>query len=167
MNSYESSRLALANHGPSKVVIIYMDTGCLGRWVSFWKTCRSNSQLFERPLICTAENEQDCVIVGLTLGRPGPKQIDIMVQHPSEVCEPHVSWTLTSMSRCIQITLLRLQEVFGRQIVGLWIGGVWVDHFSRVRKTFPGSKCAGKSLKFHRKSDPDLISGSEFCNFRA
>ena len=30
------------------MLIIYLDTGCLSRWVILWKPCRSNSQLFQR-----------------------------------------------------------------------------------------------------------------------
>ena len=33
------------------VVIIYLDTGCLGRWASFWKTCQINSHLFQSRVI--------------------------------------------------------------------------------------------------------------------
>ena len=33
------------------VVIIYLDTGCLGRWAPFWKTCRVNSQVFQSRVI--------------------------------------------------------------------------------------------------------------------
>ena len=31
------------------VIIIYLDTGCLGRWVALWEPCRINSQLFPTP----------------------------------------------------------------------------------------------------------------------
>ena len=34
------------------VVVIYFDTGCLGRWASWWKTCRSNSQLLQCRVHC-------------------------------------------------------------------------------------------------------------------
>ena len=108
------------------VVIIYLDTGCLGRWVSLWNICRSNSQLFQRRLTCSSERrvETDCRLLqghGNVMN-----SIDIMITHASDICDPHVSWTLTSMSRCIHITLIRLQDVWLANFVttGLVMPGV-------------------------------------------
>ena len=110
------------------VVIIYLDTGCLGRWVSLWKTCRSNSQVFQRRLTCSSERTEDadCQLLKGRHSRNGPTDIDIMFLHASDTCDPHVSWTLASMSRCIHITLIRLQEVWLAKFVttGLVMPGV-------------------------------------------
>ena len=52
--------------------------------------------------------------------------------------------------------------VFGRHLVGVWIGGVWNRHFPESEKyIFQRPKFAGKSPKFRRKSDFCKISGSE------
>ena len=97
-------------------VIIYLDTGCLGRWVSLWKPCRSNSQLFQKHLRCSSWNYyEEC---GLDRSSTDHNlestdyKIDLTIIRLSDICDPHVSWTLISMSRCIHITLLRLQEVW-------------------------------------------------------
>ena len=92
-------------------VIIYLDAGCLGRWVSLWKPCRSNSLLFQRRLTCTQENEQDCAL-GLEHWLYVPWDVDIMILRPSDICQPRYSLSSTSMSRCIHISLLRLQEIW-------------------------------------------------------
>ena len=101
------------------VVIMCLDTGCLGRWVSLWRPCRGSSrQMFQRRLLCTAENQRDCIL-GPTVG------IDIMVQSSSDICEPHFSWSSTSISNCMHISLLRLQEMLLTKFVmiGLVIPG--------------------------------------------
>ena len=35
------------------VILIYLDTGCLGRWVSLWQPCRSSQESFEYRLLCS------------------------------------------------------------------------------------------------------------------
>ena len=103
------------------VVIMYLDTGCLGRWVALWKPCRrSNRQSFRLSLMCNTENRRDCdlfkiknahapTFLGFKVERFG---MDITVVRSSDVCDPHVSWSTTSMSSCIHIALLRLQEIW-------------------------------------------------------
>ena len=90
------------------ILIIYLDIGCLARWVILWKPCRRNSQLLERHLVCTEENGQDCKDMGLRR----TFNMDVMVLRSNDLCEPHFSWSSTSISRCIQISLLRLQEIW-------------------------------------------------------
>ena len=85
------------------VVIMYLDTGCLGRWVELWKPCRTNQQLFQLSLICTQEDEQDCVNIYW--------EVNIPVVRASDICDPHPSWSLASIATCIHISLLRLQEI--------------------------------------------------------
>ena len=86
------------------VVVMYLDTECLGRWTALWKPCRTNRQLFQHRLICTARNHRDCSAI---LKRR--MNMDITILRESDMCDPHFSWDPTSMSRCIQISLLRLQ----------------------------------------------------------
>ena len=103
------------------VVIIYLHTGCLGRWVSWWKTCQINSHLFQSRVI---HNDVESMLPELdTL--PGDFNLDITVLRPSDICDPHVSWSFSSMSRCIHITLLRLQEI-------------WLSKFITTGMAMPG-----------------------------
>ena len=120
----------LANCVIPVVVIIFLDTGCLGRWVSLWKTCRSNSQQFQARVVCSAGDDTSCPRLR-SVNIRGP--IDFMVLQSSDICEPHVSWTLTSMSRCVHITLIRMQEV-------------WLAKFVTTGLVMPGVKLMGKSL---------------------
>ena len=89
------------------IIIIYLDTGCLGRWAALWKPCRSNRQLFERSLICNFQNQRDCRSGWISR----TWEIDIVVARSSDICNPHHSQSLTYMSTCIHISLLRLQEI--------------------------------------------------------
>ena len=90
------------------VVIMCLDTGCLGRWVSLWNPCqRSNSQMFQRRLICTTERDRDCDV-----GLPRFLDIDIIIQSSSDICDPHFSWSSASISSCIHTVLFRLQEIW-------------------------------------------------------
>ena len=91
------------------VVIIYLDTACLGRWVLLWKQCRSTSSLFQ-----------------YYFRFPSTYDIDVMVLRQSDICEPHFSWSSNSMSRCIHISLLRLQEIWLTKFIttGLVMPGV-------------------------------------------
>ena len=49
-----------------------------------------------------------------------------MTMRGSDICDPHDSWSLTSMSRCIHISLLRLQEILLAKLVttGLVMPGI-------------------------------------------
>ena len=89
------------------LVIIYLDAGCLGRWVYLWRPCRGNSGLFGHRLICTEDNGRDCYET-IT----GDLNIDIMVVRSDDICDPHFSLSASSMSRCVHISLLRLQEIW-------------------------------------------------------
>ena len=101
------------------VVLIYLDVGCLGRWVSLWRPCRSSSQIFQRPF------EHDDIY------EPGggleEKTASFgMLLQQSDICNPHYPWSSTSMSSCIHVSLLRLQEIWLRKFVttGLVMSGV-------------------------------------------
>ena len=111
------------------VVIIYLDTGCLARWVTLWKPCRSNSQLLQRSLICTRVKFEDCEDMGLDPFAG----ISITVLHSSDVCEPRFSWSSTSISRCIHTSLLRLQEI-------------WLPKFITMGLLMPGLSLLGGRL---------------------
>ena len=52
-------------------------------------------------------------------------------------------------------------KIFGRHLVGVWIGGVWNGHFPESEKYFSEAEFPGESLKFRRQSDFYQISGSE------
>ena len=101
-----------------------IDTGCLGRWVSLWKPCRSNCSLFQSRLVCTAENEQDCSLFK-TIRKSG-FTVDIMVLRSSDICDPRFSWSSNSISRCIHVGLLRMQEIWLPKFIttGLVMPGV-------------------------------------------
>ena len=124
------------------VVIIYLDTGCLGRWVSLWKKCRSNSQLFQRRLICSTGVEEDCRLLASRQSGHGQSGFDFVIIHASDICDPHVSWTLTSMSGCIHIVLIRLQEVWLAKFIttGLVMPGV---NFMRNKLPTESSEVVG------------------------
>ena len=107
------------------VVIIYLDTGCLGRWLSLWKPCQSNRQMFQQRLICTASNDQDCSLLLLQTDSNARPSLDTMVVRSSDICDPHGLWTFYSMSRCIHITLMRLQEI-------------WLTKFLTIGLVMPG-----------------------------
>ena len=104
------------------LIIMYLDTGCLGRWVGLWKPCRSNRQMFQSRLICKTENDRDCE--GSSLLKYW--EIDIAVVRSSDICDPHYSWSSASMSSCMHISLLRLQEIWLAKFVttGLVIPGI-------------------------------------------
>ena len=106
------------------VVIIYLDTGCFGRWVSWWKSCRSNSQFLRRSLSCNPQNSQGCRY--FDLGESASMNIDIRVLRPSDICNPHFSWSFASISSCVHISLLRLQEIWLTKFIttGLVMPGV-------------------------------------------
>ena len=111
------------------VVIIYLDTGCLGGWVSLWKPCRSHRHLFDHRLICTTNNNQDCVRHMMQAFN-----IDIMVVRASDICDPHFSWNSNSMARCIHISLLRLQEIWLTKFVTT---GVLMPGIALLRNKLP------------------------------
>ena len=94
-------------------VIVYLDTGCLGRWVALWKPCRSNRQLFQLHWSCNALHGE-CRLGSI---QDEGWEIDIIVVSASEICDPHFPWTATSMSSCIHISLLRLQEIWLEKFV--------------------------------------------------
>ena len=43
--------------------------------------------------------------------------VGCMVVNSGEICDPHYSWTLASMSRCMHISLLRLQDIWLTKLV--------------------------------------------------
>ena len=107
------------------VVIIYLDTGCLGRWLSLWKPCQSNRQMFQQRLICTQNNDQDCSLLFGEVDDWPMFSMDTMVVRSSDICDPHGLWTFYAVSRCIHITLMRLQEI-------------WLTKFITIGLVMPG-----------------------------
>ena len=53
-------------------------------------------------------------------------KLDVRLVRSSDICDPHYSWSSTSMSSCMHITLLRLQEIWLTKFLatGLVIPGV-------------------------------------------
>ena len=94
------------------VLIIYLDTECLSKWMTFWKPCRSNSEMFQYSLTCTRDNQRDCAITYDAEHDDYFVDLEMQVLRSSDICKPHFSWSSTSISRCIHVTLLRLQEVW-------------------------------------------------------
>ena len=79
------------------VIIIYLDTGCLGRWAALWKPCRRNSHWFRLSLVCIERGRQDCALgipAGMSIGT-----FHLPVLRPSDICDARSSWSFTSMSR--------------------------------------------------------------------
>ena len=111
-------------------IIMYLDTGCLGRWVALWKPCRSNRQLFQASLVCNLENQRDCGLGELS----EDLQIDIMLVRSSDICDPRFSWSSTSLPRCIHISLLRLQEMLLSKLVTT---GVVMPSLTLMRNMLP------------------------------
>ena len=105
------------------VVIIYLDTDCLGGWVALWKQCQRNSQKFQYRLTCTSENQ--CIKHWNLL--PGIR-MDITIVRPSDICDPHFSWSPASISRFIDF----------------------------LRGRFRGRSPKGRQLHFASPSSPDL-----------
>ena len=87
-------------------IIMYLDTGCLGRWVALWRPCRSNRQSFQLSLSCNAIGAK------CRLGSILDESLDIGITtvHSSEICDAHPSWSATSVSSCVHTSLLRLQD---------------------------------------------------------
>ena len=111
-------------------VIMYLDTGCLGRWVLLWKPCQSNRQLFQHSFICNAANRQDCKLEdGAELDPDWG--IDMAVTQSSDICDPQASWNLPS---CIHILLLRLQPILVAKFV---TSGIVIPGTALLRKKLP------------------------------
>ena len=101
------------------VVVMYLDTGCLGKWATLWKPCRSHSPMFRCPAFCNYETDQSCFVRNIeSMVRTGfGEGVDCMLLNSGEICDPHYSRTLASMSKCIHISLLRLQDIWLTKLV--------------------------------------------------
>ena len=86
-----------------------LETALGGSKRTLWKPCRSNRRLFRHSLICNIENRRDCGVN--SFGLQPHMRIDIALLRSSDICNPHFSWSSASMSSCIHISLLRLQEI--------------------------------------------------------
>ena len=76
------------------VIIVYLDTRCFGRWAALWEPCRRNRQL---SLVCIYDT-LDCA-TGDPEGMSPMPTIHTAVLRPSDICDPHSSWSFTSVSR--------------------------------------------------------------------
>ena len=75
------------------VIIVYLDTGCLGRWAALWKPCRRNRHWLQLSLIC--EVGGSCRIGN----RESRSPIHIAALRPSDICDPSSSLSFNSTSR--------------------------------------------------------------------
>ena len=116
-------------------IIMYLDTGCLGRWVALWKPCRSSRELFQHSFICTSKNQRDCPPGMYVLAW----EIDIMLVRGGDICDPHHSWSSASMSNCMHISLLRLQEILLAKFVTT---GVVMPGIALIRNELPAESSA-------------------------
>ena len=80
-------------------VVIFLDTYCLGGWPVFWGPCRHDPEQFNRR-VDLEEN------VGEAL------QHSIQILRSIDICDWHQARAQTSLSKCIQVVLLRLQELW-------------------------------------------------------
>ena len=83
------------------VIIVYLDTGCLGRWAALWEPCRRNRHWFQLSLVCTTDpfrDTLDCAI-GDPEGMSPMPTIQTVVVRTSDICNAGSSWSFTSMSR--------------------------------------------------------------------
>ena len=113
------------------VIIMYLDTECLGQWVTFWKPCRSDTRPFEHRLMCNSESNRDCDQTGLRF----EMEISISILRERDICDPRYSGFggRTSMSRCIETSPLRLQEI-------------WLAKFITTGLVIPGMSLARNNL---------------------
>ena len=100
------------------IVIVYLDANCLGRWVLFWEPCRVGAPLLQQALVC---NEGlVCKLPQVSQYRD-PDDIWIIVLNRAEICDPHLAMAKASASRCMELALLRLQDI--------WLGKFIVSGF--------------------------------------
>ena len=102
------------------LVIVYLDTKCYGNWVALWQPCIYNANQFQITYKCmTGECEP--------LRDPGTDILASPALSSKEMCPPSPSCILgsISMSRCIELVLLRLQDI-------------WLSKFVTSGFVFPG-----------------------------
>ena len=85
------------------VIIVYLDTGCLGRWAALWEPCRRNRHWFQQSLVCPDGTLSGLLNCGTAIGDPegvSPMPtVHTVVVRPSDICDARTSWSFTSMSR--------------------------------------------------------------------
>ena len=80
-------------------VIVVLDTHCLGRWPAFWDPCRIRPERFNR----VAE------IAWI------PMQAHLLSS--DDICDSHQARTQTTLSNCVQVAFLRLQDLWLPKII--------------------------------------------------
>ena len=97
-------------------VIFYLDTGCLGRWVTLWAQCgKGSAAQFDRLVWCNPQR-------GCSAGTGNTESfIGVEVLKVSDICNPLHARRPTSLSRCMELTLLRLQDFWLKKLV---VGGL-------------------------------------------
>ena len=91
-------------------VIVYLDTGCLANWVGFWAPCRENSTLFQQYTWC---DDKHC---GKTL-EVSKYWYRIKSLSRNDICDPHEVAGMRSISRCVDLAFLRLQDIWLQKLI--------------------------------------------------
>ena len=81
-------------------VILFLDTHCLGGWSAFWHPCRTNPKQFNRLVVLYEVTEYPFELLRST-----------------DVCDSHQARAQTSLSKCMQVALLRLQDLWLPKII--------------------------------------------------
>ena len=89
-------------------VIIILDTVCLGNWATLWRPCRRDAQQF---------NMQSTSAPPVGWSNAPMNQIYAAVMRSYEVCDPSYARAATCMSRCVKLTMLRLQDIWLEKLV--------------------------------------------------
>ena len=73
-------------------VITFLDTHCLGRWSACWDPCRNNPEQFNRVI------------------KEGDFQFPLL--RSADICDSYQARAQTTLSKCVQVALLRLQDLW-------------------------------------------------------
>ena len=85
-------------------VIVVLDATCFANWTSMWWPCRGNPDAFRQA-------------AAVPMGGASNEFIDIL--RSREICNPAYARRQTSISRCIEHTLLRMQSMWLSKLIVL------------------------------------------------
>ena len=101
--------------------IVFLDTYCFGSWSAFWGPCRRGSEQFNR-----------------LVPPQGLLRHSIRVLSRAGICDPHQARALITPSTCIQVTLLRLQDVWLQKII---VSGLLIPASQLMKMKMPNKDC--------------------------
>ena len=81
-------------------VIGFLDTACLGNWPALWDPCRNNPEQFNR-----------------VVDKAGVLSHSVQVLSSADICNSRHARAQTTLSKCVQVALLRLQDMWLSKIV--------------------------------------------------